>query len=206
MLLDKFMPNPLPNNKPNPVKINLIPQEGAATSTPGRFVNWLLTAGRYLLIITELLLFSAFISRFYFDDRIQDEIDKGIRPKLQTIKYLEKNEADFKNLQSRINNIKAGLNSRLDTGKILEEIINLTPEGVVLDRIELDGSNFSFNASLPNIEKLAVFQNNFAKSSIFRTLDISDLSSAQETGLITFKAVSALKSTKTASRAATVTQ
>lgn len=198
----RVMPKPLPPHQQAPSTINLVPQEEGPTSSPRGFLNWLLSAGRYLLIITELLLFSAFISRFYFDDRIQDQIDKGIKPRLETVDYLHKNEVEFKNLQARINNIKSTLNSRLEIAKIVDELIKLTPTGARLEKIQIDEKEILFSASIPSIEVLEVFKNNFAKSKVFRSLDIADLFSTKDTGLITFKATSTLQRAKAASRSA----
>ena len=53
-------------------RINLLPQEEFAASTLGRILAWILSTFRILVIMTELIVILAFLSRFWLDARTTD--------------------------------------------------------------------------------------------------------------------------------------
>ena len=46
-------------------EINLLPQKGFEATTAGRILAWILSTFRIIVIITELLVMVAFLSRFW---------------------------------------------------------------------------------------------------------------------------------------------
>lgn len=177
-------------------KINLIPPRESRFSDSNSFLGWAVTVGRYLLIFTELLLFCAFLSRFYFDDRIQDEIDQGIKPKVVTINSLKTNQDNFISLQSRLNTTDMVLSTRIEASKVLDELNRLTPAGIRIKHVLSEKGVIKFSGNLTSVEDLEIFKNRFATSSVFSTLDITTLTTSKDSGTISFEAVSNLK-TKT---------
>ena len=59
--------------------IELLPKEEWEKTSLGKFIKWVLTVGRYIVIFTELIVISAFISRFKLDrdlSKIYEDIEK----------------------------------------------------------------------------------------------------------------------------------
>ena len=56
----------------HPVPINLLPKTEFELSFWGRFIKWALSTGRYIIILTELVVIIAFMSRFKLDRDASD--------------------------------------------------------------------------------------------------------------------------------------
>jgi hypothetical protein len=48
--------------------INFLPEDELEKSPIGRFLKWALKAGRYIIVLTELIVVVVFISRFRLDN------------------------------------------------------------------------------------------------------------------------------------------
>ena len=55
------------NNKAIKTTIEFIPQEDWEKTSFGKFLKWLLNVGRWIVIVTELIVIIAFVSRFKLD-------------------------------------------------------------------------------------------------------------------------------------------
>lgn len=174
------------------LKINLIP-ENRKTEGLNKFYYWLISSGRYILIATELLLFSVFASRFYFDDRIQDEIDYGIKTKLPVINSLKSNTDQFRNLQNRLTSINKFIDSRASSSQILEDLVKSTPADIKLTKIEIEPGQISFEGVLNNVASLETLRKNFSGSSHFSSLEITSISADKQTGKVVFSALTNIK-------------
>jgi len=53
-------------------QIELLPREEWEETSFGKFLKWLLTVGRYIVIFTELVVILAFLSRFKLDRDLTD--------------------------------------------------------------------------------------------------------------------------------------
>lgn len=83
------------------VKINLLPQEEFAKSTFGRVLSWALSGFRVIVIVVELVVMAAFLSRFWLDAKIND-LNDVIRQKQALIAAQSEFEKTFRDIQKRI--------------------------------------------------------------------------------------------------------
>ena len=60
--------------------INLLPREEFEQKTVGRFLIWALTVGRWIVIVTELIVITAFLSRFKLDRDLANLYEKIREP------------------------------------------------------------------------------------------------------------------------------
>ena len=81
-----------------PISINLLKQQ---TSLVDRFIDWALTIGRLLVILTEIVALSAFIYRFSLDRQLID-LHSKITQEQAIANYLNNNEKKYRNLQDRL--------------------------------------------------------------------------------------------------------
>lgn len=125
--------------------INLLPQEEFESSTTGRVLHWLLSTFRYLVIITEMIVIGAFLSRFYFDSVNADLNDEIAQKQVYLEAYLPF-EKQFRAVQGKLaiyNQARANQGyaynlvnlvvSKLPADLFLEEI-NTGVEGQILIR------------------------------------------------------------------------
>ena len=57
---------------PANIEINLLPKDPFLESPLGKILQWALSAGRYLVIVTELVVVISFATRFSLDRRVTD--------------------------------------------------------------------------------------------------------------------------------------
>ena len=83
--------------------INLLPNSGEGLLT--QFLNWALTIGRLLIILTEMVALGTFIYRFGLDMQIVDLHDK-IKAESFIVANFKDAETSFRDIQDRLASIK----------------------------------------------------------------------------------------------------
>jgi len=83
--------------------INLLPQQGE--SFLNQFLNWALTIGRLLVILTEIVALGTFLYRFSLDMQIVDLHDK-IKSESFIVANFQSAETTFRDLQGRLKTAK----------------------------------------------------------------------------------------------------
>ncbi|KPJ70336.1 hypothetical protein AMJ51_02260 [Microgenomates bacterium DG_75] len=163
-------------------KIEFLPQEDWEQTSFGKFLKWLLTVGRYIVIFTELIVILAFLSRFKLDHDLTD-LYKQIENKQAIIQNSAEFETEFRFLQKRLSTIQGLREEQLKTAQLMEEISALTPIDVSFSDLSVTGDKASFTASALSEAGLATFINNLKKSTRFTDLNIGSLSLGEGKGV-----------------------
>jgi Tfp pilus assembly protein PilN len=114
--------------------INLLPQEEFDSSTKGRVLQWLLGAFRYIIIVTELIVIFAFVSRFYFDLRLAN-INEEIDQKQAYIIARGNLEQTFRQTQSRLNIFGQMTEENLKVSPVVDDIAKRLPADTALKNL-----------------------------------------------------------------------
>lgn len=120
-----------------PKTISLLPQEGFEYTTLGKSVHWALTAGRIIVIITELIVVSAFLSRFWLD-RTLTNLNEKINQKTAIIRASQPFEQEFRTTQTKLARF-AQITKESNFGNLTNQIFASLPAEVVLSQITIDG-------------------------------------------------------------------
>jgi len=155
-------------------KIEFLPQEDWEKTSFGKFLKWLLTVGRYIVIFTELIVILAFLSRFKLD-RDLTNLYEQIENKQAIIQSYADFEADFRFLQEQLTTIQALRQEQLQTKQLVEEIAALTPIDVYFSDLSVTGDKASLTANALSEAGLATFINNLKRSDRFSNLEIGSL-------------------------------
>ncbi len=83
------------------LQINLLPEANFAYTTVGRILTWILTSFRVIVIVTEIIVMIAFLSRFWLDAKNTDLNDK-IKEKSAVIRALSNFEKEFETTQNKL--------------------------------------------------------------------------------------------------------
>lgn len=140
------------------VRINLIgkPKESLTSD----FLKWAISAGRIIIVVTELIALSALLYRFTLDRKIIDLHDQ-IKNASLFVNAQEAKEADYRSIQGRLDNIKL-IKSQTDKKvAIINEILEAISSG------NFSATNLSIDQKSININGLAY--------SIFPINDFIDL-------------------------------
>jgi Tfp pilus assembly protein PilN len=111
--------------------INLLPQEEFASSAMGRALAWALSTFRIIVIITEVVVMGAFLSRFWLDARVSDLNDE-IAQNRAVIEASAEFEEDFKSAQQRLGIFSALASDEDTASSTLDAIISYIPDNIIL--------------------------------------------------------------------------
>lgn len=163
-------------------KIEFLPQEEWEKTSFGKFLKWLLTVGRYIVIFTELIVILAFLSRFKLDRDLTD-LHEEIKQKQTILQSYADFESDFRFLQNRLIKIDDLRRKQLKTNQLLTEIADLTPIDIFFSDLAISDDKASFTANALSEAGLATFINNLKQSPRFTDLKIDSLSIGARKGI-----------------------
>lgn len=175
-------------------QINLLPQDEFQSSTFGRVLKWALSTFRVMVIVTELVVMSAFLSRFWLDARNSD-LNENLNIKKSQIQAYSKVESDFRVVQNQIEITKTLYNQ----GKIstfLEALSNSIPNGVNLTTISMVGQDLQIKATSFNESLIVATLNNLDKSKVLADVVVNQLATDQETNAIVFTILAKVTNSK----------
>ncbi len=112
-------------------EISLLPEKNIARVIGGKFVNWVLSVGRYIVIFTELIVIGAFLSRFWLD-RKNSDLSEKIRQQKAILSSTQTFEREFDLFQTRLNEISQSFEKASRPIDPLIVIAESTPTDVLL--------------------------------------------------------------------------
>lgn len=168
-----------------PHEISLLPKEDFERKPLGIFLIWALSVGRWVVVITELIVISAFLSRFYLDRRIADLHDE-IFQKQAIVKALADFESDFRFLQFRLETIKQ-INRLATPNQIINEIVSNVPSDVTLSGLKYEEGNVEIEAVSFSQYGIDVFLNQLSLSKNLDKVRLAEVTKEKDKTEIVFK-------------------
>ena len=173
----------------NSPSINLLKKQ---TNLVDRFINWALTIGRLVVILTEIVALSAFIYRFSLDRQLID-LHSKITQEQAIVNYLKDNEKTYRNLQDRLavaaNYAVLGTN-RL---KIFNDIIGFAPKGMTFNNLSLSEDRLKIDANIDSVSSLSTFVNSIKNYSAINSVSIDKIENKPSSAVITISITATLK-------------
>ncbi|OGY09924.1 MAG: hypothetical protein A2782_04450 [Candidatus Blackburnbacteria bacterium RIFCSPHIGHO2_01_FULL_43_15b] len=161
-----------------PKKINLILKEGFENSTLGKVLAWSLSVGRIIVILTELVVILAFLSRFWLDRTLTD-LNESNTNKRKQIEASSIFEANFRNIQDRLANYQKYAFKTNDDA-LVAKIASLIPSDVTLTKINLTTEDFQISGISLSEAGLAGFMKGLSDNTPFGSVTLSSLNLATE--------------------------
>ncbi len=174
-------------------QINLLPGLGFEATTTGRILAWLLSTFRVIVIITEIIVMAAFISRFWFDTKVTDLSDE-IKEKTAILSSYSNFEKEFKDTQTRLKIFSDFTKDEDMLPKTLNTITSFLPTDLFLTSLSLSENSLELLGSTPNERSIQQFITNLYSTEQFEEINIVDLQSNIKTeNLLDFKITAKLK-------------
>lgn len=123
----------MPDGKFTTPEINLLPKDDMDTRPEGKFLRWALSWGKKIVIVTELVVVLAFLSRFKIDSDVANLSDEIERKKNIVVTFAEF-EKDFRAVSAQVAKIKA-VQQTTSVVTILDATQGLIPSTVKLGQI-----------------------------------------------------------------------
>ncbi len=130
------MAAPPPHPKLN---LNLLYPQGIPQKLPVKLLKWVLTFGRYIAIIVEIVVLGTFAARFKLDADLA-ELKEKINQQVPFIESLATTEVQIRHLQFKISSIKAAYTTSPVWDNILSSISKQTPAGVTITTLTFDNT------------------------------------------------------------------
>lgn len=165
-------------NKPAVIDINLVPKDPFYATTLGRILKWALSAGRYIVIFTELVVIMSFATRFTLDRQLTD-LNSEILIKQSVVESYGDLEKDFRTAQAKIQEY-----SKLtEQEPLLENFVymsEVTPEGVQLTQMAINNSGITATGTTNSQPSFNLFVNNLQLSPHFVNVSLDSVESTQD--------------------------
>ncbi len=147
------------------------------------FLKWALSFGRLLVILVEIVAFSAFIWRFSLDRQLIDLNDK-IKQEQAIVEATKSREAVYRNLQQRLATIK-----QIDTQgnlnyKILNDVISFTPNEITFNSITIENGQIKIDCNVQSISALTSFTNSLKKYPNIISVGVNSIQNKSQSGSV----------------------
>lgn len=161
----------------NNISVNLLTQDEFSSSQTGKILLWALSVGRYIVVITELIVIMSFLSRFKLDRDLTD-LNEAIEKQKAIIQSYGTLETQFRQTQDQLQFIRQ--NTPIYSADETLAIISKTlPPDVKIDELTLNTQGFSFTSTALSMEGFtqfiqAMFNQNEISDVILGTVDTKD--------------------------------
>ena len=165
-----------------PKNISLLPKEGFEYTTAGRVLSWALNAGRAIVVITELVVILAFLSRFWLDRQLTD-LNGRIKQEEALIRASQNFEQQFRTTQSKLAAFTK-ITQEPSSAAILGQIFNLVPQDVVATQTLIDRSRAQITGLALSERGLATFMKNLEEQKLGEAvITQASIASKEQTGI-----------------------
>lgn len=176
--------------KNNVISINLL--KNNKKDLINKIINWTLTIGRGVVVLTELIALSAFLYRFSLDRQLID-LHSQIKQEQAIVAYLKNNEDKYRNLQDRLALASNFSNFSNKRSTIFKDIWGIAKDDVSITSITLNKNRINLNANLTSTSSLTNFVNLLKKYPNIQTLSLDNIENAPSSTLITISITAILK-------------
>lgn len=166
------------SKKPATININLVPKDPFFQTTLGRALQWALSAGRYIVIFTELIVIVSFAARFTLDRQITD-LNSRINTQKVTIQSYGDLEANFRSVQTRLDDVKE-IDQEVNIVDVFENLSKVTPRDVVLDQLSITPSTVNISGNTLSQTSFNLLVNNLQLSGSFFNISIGKVETGEE--------------------------
>lgn len=160
-------------------RVNLLPVDRFEYSTLGRFLNWSLSTGRYLVVLTELVVIIAFLSRFWFDRTLTDLRESRIK-KEGIVDSFQQVLTDFLRTQSQLRTIRSVLSQQYGVNDRLTQIQSLTPSGIEYDTLSISSESASLKGFAPSAQIMSAYLSGMQNDQLFDRVSLKSLQISPE--------------------------
>jgi hypothetical protein len=147
-----------------------------------RLMDWILTIGRLIVIITEVIAIGAFVYRFSLDEKIT-ELHSEIKQKENIISVFKNDESKYRNLQDRIALAANSSAKGIKVSQTITDIVNLIPSQVIVNSLIFNKDKLNIGADVISAASLTSFINPLKNYPNIKSISIDDIENKPSVGL-----------------------
>lgn len=165
------------------IDLNLLHPKEAPAKLPERFLKWLITYGRFIVIIVEVIVVAAFLTRFKLDADL-DNLKTKINQDLPYVEGLEPDEALIKQTQSKLALIDKVYQNSAKWQEVVVDVSSLVPQSVIFSGLSLEEKdeqsvNFRISGTTISNSDLGIFLNSLRKTEGFKEVTLASIAFEQ---------------------------
>jgi Tfp pilus assembly protein PilN len=159
--------------------VNLLASDWFEASNLGRFLKWSLSTGRYVVVLTELVVIIAFLSRFWFDRQLTNLRELRVE-KSAVVDSLEDVRLRFEQTKKTLSVARGAINNQYDPAGRLSLIQSLTPLGVEYQSIKVSSQSASLTGFAPGSAMFSSLLTLLQQEDAFQNVAVTRLVQSQE--------------------------
>lgn len=167
------------------VNINLVIKEDQAQSFSEQFLSWALTYGRYIIIITQIVVLLVFFLRFKLD-RDHTDLKESVSQKQAIVESVSDLEAEFRKTQDKISNIRLTTTNQNLFPQVMHFLAENMPSDTNFTSIALTTDKISLSATAANLRSFSFLLRQLQKDSKLTEVSLEDILRRND-GRIEFK-------------------
>ncbi len=164
--------------KPAALKINLLPKDPFFETVVGKTLKWALSAGRYIVIFTEIIVIVSFLARFTLDRQLTN-VNGEIADNEAIIQSYGDLEQNFRSVQEKTKQIEE-INKDKNLVDIFAYISEVTPVGIEVSELRILKEEISLAGTTTSQNNLNLLINNLQLSAHFSDIRIDEISNREE--------------------------
>jgi len=166
------------------ISINLVIKD-EVESFSGQLLSWILTYGRYIIIITQIVVLSVFFLRFKLD-RDHTDLKESVSQKQALIESVGDLEAEIRRVQNTLVNISQITKNQDISLKVLDYLEENTPSDTTFSKLSLSPDKISFSVTASNLRSFNFFLLRLEKDNKLKDVNLEDIQTLPD-GRIEFK-------------------
>jgi Tfp pilus assembly protein PilN len=163
--------------------VNLLGHDLIEESPIGRLVNWATTYGRYIMVLTEVVVLLAFLSRFTLDRKLTD-LNEAIEQKKAIIEVNLPFEKEIASLHARIGEVNNIINRQKETNELLTMIRQILPADVYLKKFEITSDSVLLEAAAGSANGFGLLIKNLQNEKSFSGINMTELKKSSTEGIL----------------------
>lgn len=162
------------------MEVNFLPGDDLENRPGGKFLTWSLSWGKRIIVITELVVISAFLSRFYFDTVVADQVEK-ITQKKAIIDGLSDFEKKYRIVAGQIEQADK-IEKQVSSVNVYMKSYKLVPANVILGQFSANQKNVSMGGSCDEVT-LVKLVSAFKDSPDFANVTVDRIAKKGDSGI-----------------------
>lgn len=180
------MAKPVQKKPHSRLNLNLLYPSGTSPKLLIRFIKWLISYGRYIVVVVEIGVLTCFAMRFKLDAELSDLKEK-INSQIPYLESLTVDDTLISQTQQRLTNIQQVYTTTPVWEKVLQEVTKIIPVGVKLASLNLEKDentssvNVKFIAQTNSNNDVSLFIKGLKNNSLFKDVNLASITFEQGT-------------------------
>lgn len=154
--------------------INLLPKDSFESSKIGIVLSWLLSFGKWAVIVTQLIVMGAFLWRFGLDRKLTD-LNKQIAKNVAIIKSYDKIEQEFVLTKRKLEAAEVVIGNQAKIEDELATLSSLTPSDVWYEKLTVGESTTNITAYSRSLAAFGIFLSNLQNDPRYSSISVTKI-------------------------------